>query len=266
MGERVKVLLVGARGLALLSIALGLALGAPAAAGTVRAEDYDAFWLWAGVRPQPVLATAQTLYILQGQVAAPADTDGEGRLIAQGGAIPHLRRGKIWLDYRAHTLRWAPAVYGEILARLRRWRAAGNPVVGLQIDFDAHTRRLAEYAQFLADLRSRLPADCRLSITGLLDWSSQGDSAALDALAGVVDEVVLQTYQGRRTIPSYRAYMASLERLTIPFRIGLAEGGEWTVPPGLAANPWFRGYVVFLSNPAAVSAPAAATGAVGGLS
>jgi hypothetical protein len=243
-----------------------LALGAPAAAGTVRAEDYDAFWLWAGVRPQPVLATAQTLYILQGQVAAPADTDGEGRLIAQGGAIPHLRRGKIWLDYRAHTLRWAPAVYGEILARLRRWRAAGNPVVGLQIDFDAHTRRLAEYAQFLADLRSRLPADCRLSITGLLDWSSQGDSAALDALAGVVDEVVLQTYQGRRTIPSYQAYMASLERLTIPFRIGLAEGGEWTAPPALAANPWFRGYVVFLSNPAAVSAPAAATGAVGGLS
>ena len=253
MGDRAQVLLVGARGLALLSLVLGLALSAPAAAGTVRAEDYDAFWLWAGVKPQPVLATASTLYILQGQVAAPANGDGEGRLIAQGGAIPHLSRPRVWLDYRAHTLRWAPAVYSQILARLRRWRQAGNAVVGLQIDFDAHTRRLGEYAAFLADLRSRLPADYRLSITGLLDWSSQGDSAALDALGGVVDEVVLQTYQGRHTIPSYQAYMASLDRLTVPFRIGLAEGGDWAAPPGLAANPWFRGYVVFLNNPAAES-------------
>src|ERR1700722_2441514 len=224
MGDRAEVLLVGARTLALAVLAL--TLSGPAVAGTVRAEDYDAFWLWAGVQPQPVLAQARTLYILQGQVTAP-NPDGEGRLIAQGGAIPHLSHGQVWLDYRAHTLRWSPEVYGQILARLRRWRAAGNPAVGLQIDFDAQTRRPGEYATFLADLRGRLPTDCRLSITGLLDWSSQGDSAALDALGGVVDEVVLQTYQGRRTIPSYQAYMASLGRMTIPFRIGLAEGGDW---------------------------------------
>ena len=254
-----------------LALVLGLALCVPAAAGTVRAQDYDAFWLWAGVRPQPALATARTLYILQGQVAARtnvdgaslggANLDGAGRLIAQGGAIPHLSHGRIWLDYRVHTLRWSPEVYGEMLARLRRWRAAGNRVVGLQIDFDAHTRRLGEYARFLSDLRSRLPADCRLSVTGLLDWSSQGDSAALDALGGVVDEVVLQTYQGRRTIPNYQAYLASLVRMTLPFRIGLAEGGEWSAPPGLAANPWFRGYVVFLKNPPAAFPPAVAASA-----
>jgi hypothetical protein len=258
MGGRAEVLLVGARALALLAGTLA-SLAAPAAAGTVRAEDYDAFWLWAGVRPQPVLANARSLYILQGQVAAPSNLDGEGRLIAQGGAIPHIGHGEVWLDYRAHTLRWSPAVYPEILARLRRWRAAGNPVVGLQIDFDAHTRRLGEYATFLADLRRRLPANCRLSITGLLDWSSQGDSTALDALGGVVDEVVLQTYQGRHTIPTYQAYMASLSRVTLPFKIGLAEGGDWDPPVGLAANPWFRGYVVFLTNPAAGSVGDGAT-------
>ena len=248
MGGRAEVLLVGRLTAALLSLALGLA-PCLASAGTVRAEDYDAFWLWAGVKPQPALAGARTLYILQGQIAAPDNGDGLGRLLAQGGAIPHLNHGQVWLDYRAHTLRWSPAVYAEMLARLQRWRAAGNPVVGLQIDFDAHTRRLSEYAKFLADLRGRLPPDCRLSITGLLDWSSQGDSTALSALGGVVDEVVLQTYQGRHTIPNYQAYMASLGRLTIPFRIGLAEGGDWSAPPGLAANPWFRGYVVFLTNP-----------------
>src|SRR5579872_3267720 len=108
MGERAVVLfvspIVGFRRLALLALVFCLTLRAPAAAGTVRAQDYDAFWLWAAVRPQPALATAQTIYILQGQVAAPEAKDGEGRLIAQGGAIPHLRGARIWLDYRAHTL------------------------------------------------------------------------------------------------------------------------------------------------------------------
>ena len=64
----------------------------------------------------------------------------------------------------------------------------------------------------------------------------------------MVDEVVLQTYQGRRTIPGYEAYLAGLGRMRAPFKIGLVEGGDWTAPPGLAANPWFRGYVVFLKN------------------
>ena len=252
MGAGAEVLLVGRRCgcAAALAVTLGLALGlaSSAAAGTVRAADYDAFWLWAGVKPQPALAVARTLYILQGQVA-PLSADVEGRLIAQGGAVPHLRGVEIWLDYRAHTLRWSPAVYAQILARLARWRAAGDPVVGLQIDFDSGTRHLADYAAFLQSLRARLPPDCRLSITGLLDWSSQGDSAALDALGGVVDEVVLQTYQGRRTIPGYEAYLARLGRLKVPFKIGLVQGGDWRAPPDLTANPWFQGYVVFLKNP-----------------
>src|SRR6185437_7680817 len=187
MGAGAQVLLVGLRGVCAVAL-LALGVATPASAGTVRAEDYHAFWLWAGVKPQPALDGAKTLYILQGQVAPRSGADEEGVLIAQGGAVPHLRRGEVWLDYRAHTLRWSPAVYREMLARLARWRAAGDPVVGVQIDFDSGTRHLAEYAAFLRDLRARLPADCRLSITGLLDWSSQGDSAALGELGGVVDE------------------------------------------------------------------------------
>ena len=31
---------------------------------------------------------------------------------------------------------------------MQRWRAAGNQVVGLQVDFDAATYQLADYAQF----------------------------------------------------------------------------------------------------------------------
>jgi len=81
-----------------------------------------------------------------------------------------------------------------------------------------------------------------------LDWSAHGDPAGLDALGGVVDEVVLQIYQGRHVIPGYENYLAGLDRLRLPFRIGLLQGGEWSPPPGLARHPWFRGYVVFLLN------------------
>ena len=66
-----------------------------------------------------------------------------------------------------------------------------------------------------------------------------------------MDEVVLQIYQGRRVIPGYGAYFAKLGRITVPFRIGLLQNGEWMLPPGLAANPRFQGYVVFLLNPRA---------------
>jgi hypothetical protein len=241
-----------------LAVVLTLASAMPTAASpgpdVVDAANYDDFWLWAGVAPQSVLARARSLYLLRGQVSAPRDGAGPARLIAQGGSTPHIRAtvpgSEAWIVYRAHTLDWTPAIYAQVLAELDRWRAAGDPVVGIQIDFDARTRHLGEYARFLTGLRAHMPASCKLSITGLLDWSSQGDPAALEALSGVVDEVVLQTYQGRHTIPGYETYLARLDRMKAPFKIGLVEGGDWTAPAGLAANPWFRGYVVFLTNPA----------------
>jgi hypothetical protein len=220
-------------------------LGAAPVEERVDATRYQAFWLWAGVKPQPALAKAKTLYLLQGEVSVREPV----RLAAQRPAVPRVRGPEVWMVVRVETIRWPPAVYAQVLAQLAKWRAAGNKVVGVQIDFDARTRHLENYAGFLKDLRRRLPADCRLGITGLLDWSSNGDPRGLDALAGAVDEVVLQIYQGRRVIPGYAGYLARLDRMKIPFRIGLLQGGEWQAPPGLEGNPHFRGYVVFLLNP-----------------
>ncbi|MDR6294219.1 hypothetical protein E9232_006773 [Inquilinus ginsengisoli] len=221
-----------------------------AAAAGVDAAAHDAFWLWAGVAPQPVLARARTLYILQGQVDPPRrGGHGPARIIAQGIAVPRLRQGEVWLAYRAHTLRWPAEILPVILSQARRWRQAGNPVVGIQIDFDARTRHLQDYAAFLRDLRAKLPAEYRLSITGLMDWGSNASPDAINQLQGVVDEVVIQTYQGRHTIPNYRAYLPRIARLTLPFKIGLVQHGEWEAPEGLEDSPWFRGYVVFLLDP-----------------
>ncbi|MGF6097038.1 DUF3142 domain-containing protein [Pseudomonas sp. 18175] len=229
---------------------LGVLLLASPAFGAVDARDYDAFWLWSGVTPQPVLQQAKTLYILQGQINATRRAPKRGvQMIAQGIGVPRLTQGEVWVVYRAHTLKWPEAVYTQLLGQVQRWRDAGNPVVGIQIDFDARTQYLHEYATFLRDLRQRLPADLKLSITGLMDWSSNADPAAIAQLKGVVDEVVVQTYQGRHSIPDYAAYLPRMNRMGLPFKIGLIQGGVWEEPGYLRESEWFRGYVVFLQNP-----------------
>jgi hypothetical protein len=221
----------------------------PVAASAVDASNYDSFWLWSGVTPQPVLARAHTVYILQGQIEASRRDESQVRFIAQGGTVPHNLHTEVWLAYRVHTLHWTPHEYAILLAQLQRWQHAGNKIIGVQIDFDAHTLHLNEYLDFLARLRRRLPSDYRLGITGLLDWSSRADPVQVNQLRGIVDEVVVQTYQGRHTIENYSAYLPRVSQLKLPFKIGLIQKGNWDAPSYLSDTPWFRGYVVFLQNP-----------------
>lgn len=212
-----------------------------AEAPRVRAEGAEAVFVWPGVHPGPEV-TARTVYLLDGEVRR----TGAARLHRLRMGTPQLPGRTLWLVVRAERLDWTDATRAAILADLAQWRAAGNAVAGVQVDFDAATKGLSGYAAFLKDLRARLPGDVRLSITGLMDWSANGDPQALAQLAGTVDEVVIQTYQARSTIPGYEAYFARLGNFPIPFRVALVEGGEWQAPPGLEANPMFRGYAVFL--------------------
>lgn len=210
----------------------------------VDAADYDAFWLWAGVKPQGVLKGAESVYILDSEYRAAT----EKRLAVLRPDIPRVQDADIWIVMRAETLDWPEGVYRQLLGRIGRWDAQ-NRLVGVQIDFDAQTPALDGYADFLRDLRRRLPPQYKLSITGLLDWSANGDPAHLGALSGVVDEIVLQTYQDRDTIPGYADYFRNISALRIPFRIGLVQGGEWRAPPGVEEHDRFTGYVIFLLNP-----------------
>lgn len=226
---------------------LTVALGSCAVPPTERvdARDYDAFWLWAGVTPQPVLERAKTVYILAGEVRA----RDPSRIADLRAGVPRVGDAEVWLVYRVETLDWGSQVLPRIVRDVARWRAAGNRVTGVQVDFDAATRGLDDYATFLRAVRRGLPTGARLSVTGLMDWSAQGDPEALAALGGAVDEIVLQTYQGRETVPGYGGYVARLGRMRTPFKLGLVQDGQWREPEGLRANPMFRGYVVFLVNP-----------------
>ena len=211
----------------------------------VDARDHTAFWLWAGVKPQPVLDTAKTIYILEGEIRASPSP----RVDRLRGGTPRVKHADVWLVYRVETIKWDPDIVRQITADLARWKKAGSRTVGVQIDFDAATKGLEGYAAFLKTLRADLPSDTKLGITGLMDWSSRADPGGLKAIASVVDEIVIQTYQGRKTIPGYAAYLAHLDRLNVPYKLGLVQGGEWTAPSALANDENFKGYVVFLVNP-----------------
>lgn len=227
---------------AALGLALLLAACAPGGAERVAAEHHDAFFLWAGVKPQPVLERARTLYLLAGEVRR------DGGYVSLR-AVPRIDRGDVWLVVRAQSLDWTPATHQRIMTELARWRAAGNRMAGIQLDFDSSTKGLDSYAAFLKQFRAGLDPQYQLSITGLMDWGANADPAALGALAGVVDEVVVQSYQGRETIPGYERYLEKLARVPVPHKVALVQGGVWREPPGLKRDPLFRGYVVFLVNP-----------------
>jgi hypothetical protein len=221
------------------------ALSGSAAAGEVRAADHDAYWLWAGVKARPEILHARTLYLLQGEIGPGADGV---RLKAQGAAQPGPHAAKLWLAFRVRSLDWTPDIRASVLRKLALWRAQPGEVAGIQVDFDAATRGLGDYARFLRDLRASLPENCGLSVTGLMDWASQAAPEDLSKLSGTVDEIIFQTYRGRATVENIDAYLARLGRLTIPFRLGIAEAAEWSEPASLKSNPHFRGYVVFLRN------------------
>jgi len=206
----------------------------------VKARDYNSFWLWAGISAPPALEHARTIYLLDGEVRG-----SPPHFVPLRASVPHARAPEIWLVARTDTLEWTPTIHGTVLERLETWRRAGNRLAGLQIDFDARTRHLDDYAAFLTEIRSSLPRQYKLSITGLMDWSANGDPRTLVMLKGVVDELVIQTYQGRSTIFGYDVYFRRMRGFPIPFKIGLVEHGRW-VEPALRSEPNFKGYVVFL--------------------
>ncbi len=203
---------------------------------------YDAFYLWAGVKPQPALERAQELYILAGEVRS------GGQWVPLRAGTPKTGDVDLWLVVRSASLDWNDQALAAITREMKLWQA-GSRLVGLQVDFDAATAGLAGYAEFLRALRRDLPREYRLSVTGLMDWSANADPAALAQLKGVVDEVVVQSYQGRTTIAGYERYLDRLARVPVPHKVALVQGGEWREPESLRRDPLFKGYVVFLLNP-----------------
>lgn len=121
------------------------------------------------------------------------------------------------------------ALLGQIQEINRQWQGQSLRLVGLEMDHDSATARLAEYSRFLARLHASLPMGQALSVTGLPTWLSSSD---LEGLLLQADEFILQLHgfspaeQGlfdpRQAV---RATRALAERSDKPFRVALPAYG-----------------------------------------
>jgi hypothetical protein len=214
--------------------------------GSARAAvDY---WAWhPNVHLARILDDAGRLYLFEGELLVRGgDTLFQRRGFPPPTASPH----PVVLVYRLEAMEWPEPLQRQVERDLAAFEAKRNQVWGIQIDFDARTRNLDRYGELLGQVRARLPARYRLSVTGLMDWASQGKLEDLNALQGVVDEIVFQAYQGKGPIKDHRRYFERLfaRGLSVPFKLGLVEHGQYD-PDALAAvrkHPAYRGTVIFL--------------------
>lgn len=128
----------------------------------------------------------------------------------------------------------AQALVVQIAALRQRWQALGLQPVGLEIDHDCGTAKLAAYAQFLSQLRASLAPDksgqiLALSITALPAWLA---SPQLETLLAQVDESVLQVHavkqprEGLFDAAQARRWAVDYGRRTArPFRVAVPAYG-----------------------------------------
>lgn len=210
-------------------------------------RDYQSFWLWGGVQPPSVISHAKILYLLQGTVS---EAGKQLHFEKHGPSAGHLPVSSIFLVYRLETVIWNEALMRTWLLHIHAWESKGSKVTGIQLDFDAASHHLDNYAEFLKSVRRALPPHYKLSVTGLLDWANNAPPSSLQALTNVADEIVFQTYQGKHTIPQYQAYLERIADFKQSFKVGLVEDGLWEpsikVLMKLKSNSQFKGYVVFL--------------------
>ncbi|MBP8027237.1 MAG: DUF3142 domain-containing protein, partial [Acinetobacter sp.] len=114
----------------------------------VDANQYSSFWIWGDISTTAYLKQAKELYILQGEIRLDQSTQSS-IFTPQGVSILKIPHQKVWLVYRNHHLNWQKSELEKILTRIKQWENAGNQIQGIQIDFDAKTKNLKQYALFL---------------------------------------------------------------------------------------------------------------------
>lgn len=181
---------------------VGLSGSTPQLRTSTKPLAHDAY-IWQRAWTPPVVAAAQgSADIVRAWRVLLAEADRAGRwadiavpwkdLLGTGRPVVAVIR----IDGRLDEARIG-ALIDQIVAKVAAASGAataagsGNALIGLEIDYDCPTARLATYARFLAELRSRLPRPLALSITALPTWLN---SRALESLAPPLAEIVLQVH------------------------------------------------------------------------
>ncbi|MFZ1684558.1 MAG: DUF3142 domain-containing protein [Candidatus Zixiibacteriota bacterium] len=227
---------------AALIVASGIALTS-GAGGVI---NHTSYWIWAGITAADAPANSE-LFVLQGEFR----TERGKTSFTRAGLYPYpITCKRLSLVYRLQKELPDPGTVVDAFRTLVvKWGRHGVVVAGLQIDFDSPTAKLAAYGHFIEKVRTQLSRDFELSIAGLGDWATNGDTPVMQGIASNADEIIFQLYQGRSLIDNVDSYIRGLQRYPEPFRIGLLSGSD--VPngvEGLKVNPHFLGIVYFIQR------------------
>jgi len=176
-----------------------------AASGQTRAPSPKwtvGFWFWEGseVTPESQGPQIDSLYFQAGRIEQgllPFNVRAENWFVGSQLPSPLPQAKEYWMVLRYETQR-VPALsaipalaesFKRIQAEARRRRVS---LSGVQLDIDAPTGSLREYAAFLREVRKVLPNGMQLSITALLDWFRDG--TGMPEVTKEVDEFVPQFY------------------------------------------------------------------------
>ena len=208
----------------------------------VIASAYDNFYVGTGTKMQGALRGAKTIYL----AALAIDTwAGRSMLSAERQSVPEVTRALLWMGLRVARLDGAADKLQQVVRTLNHWKASGNNVAGLCVEFAGTVDQSAsDQASFLRAVHQALPRDLKLSVTGL---AADADGR-LAALGNLVDEHIVRFFADRGPTLPPSAYLAAATALPFPFRIGLRQGG---ILPDLTAahrHPQFAGHTVFLVN------------------
>ncbi len=207
--------------------------------GSQAACGSRAAWVWSG-RPASEVAKFDVAYIYQGNVvgerfqrrglspypAPVAEVVPVVRLVATNGLLPTA----------AHVAKVARGIAGS-------WESHGKLVKTVQLDHDAPTRRLGQYADLLVAVKNELAGRYRLSITGLADWVTSGQEADVVRLHEIADEVVIQLYDDRQAVAGFDRVARRLLGLAPKAALGVLP--EMILPDEVCASPVLGRVVAF---------------------
>jgi len=199
-------------------------------------------WIWSHNKLSDAIDT-DVLYIMQGAISK---VDNINQFYNQGLRARFIDKN-VYLVLRMNTLDDSDDFLNLIDNLIWQWEIKGTTILGIQLDYDSATLKLASYATKLETIRSKLPSKYKLSITGLMDWLVSGNISELESISNFTDEIVFQLYQINNYYNLNQAFVA-FNKATFDFKVGLLNNHHEnsTIVNNLRELPNFTGYIKFI--------------------
>ena len=205
------------------------------------------YWIWGNMIPKRV-SHEKDLYVYQGIFDV---VRGKYTYHFEGLSPRPIDKysGKLTLTYRLEKLIPPSIIVSRFVSHQKAWRRHNIVIDGIQIDYDSPTKKLLEYADWLALLKKEIKSDVSISITGLGDWLASAPSSHLNNLSEKTSFIAFMMYHGGHPLKNTSHYIEYLENLTIPFKIGrLEKQTDTNTFKSIVQAQSYKGEIIFIPS------------------